>query len=149
MRQQRVARFYGSLMTGDALTVLANGAVMDRESVIESLEQAPHWRTYHIGEVRLIRGGSDSASFVCVATAHREGDEPAFTGVMSSQYRHRDDALRLALYQQTPNPSPDRSFRRGSAGVPRRVTSTGGTTWGSDPRGSLSRHARSTPRAAQ
>ena len=33
--------FYGGLMTADALMVLANGAVMDRKAVVESLEHAP------------------------------------------------------------------------------------------------------------
>lgn len=99
--------FYGSLMTGDAVMVLANGAVMDRESVVESLEQAPPWRTYSIDEVRLIRSGQDSAALVYVGTAYREGDEPAFTGIMSSVYRHLDDAWRLSLYQQTPIPPTD------------------------------------------
>ncbi len=94
--------FYGSLMTDDAVMVLANGAVMDREAVVESLRQAPPWRTYEIDEVRLIRSGSDSATLVYLGSAYREGDEPAFTGVMSSVYRHRDDAWHLALYQQTP-----------------------------------------------
>lgn len=89
--------FYGSLMTGDAVMVLANGAVMDRESVVESLEQAPPWRTYNIDEVRLIRSGPDSAALVYVGTAYREDDEPAFTGVMSSVYRRLDDAWRLGL----------------------------------------------------
>ena len=97
------ASFYGPLMTGDAVMVLANGAVLDRESVVESLEHAPPWRTYSIDEVRVIPIGSDSATLVYVGTAYREADEPAFTGVMSSVYRHIDDAWRLALYQQTPS----------------------------------------------
>lgn len=100
-------RFYGSLMTGDAVMVRANGAVMDRESVVESLEHAPPWRTYNIEKVRLIRSGPDSATLVYVGTAYREGDEPAFTGVMSSVYRHLNDAWRLALYQETPIPPTD------------------------------------------
>ena len=94
--------FYGSLMTDDALMVLVNGTVMDREAVVESLGQAPPWRTYSIGEVRRVRTGSDSATLVYVATAYREGDAPAFSDVMSSVYRHHNDAWRLALYQQTP-----------------------------------------------
>jgi hypothetical protein len=100
-------RFYGTLMTKDAVMVLANGAVMNRESVVASLEQAPAWRTYDIDEVRLIRSGRDSATLVYVGIAYREGDEPAFTGVMSSVYRHLDGAWRLALYQQTPIPPID------------------------------------------
>lgn len=99
--------FYGDLMTADAVMVLANGAVMDRASVVESLEQAPPWRTYTIDDVRLIRSGSDGATLVYVGTAYREGDQPAFVGVMSSVYRRDDDVWRLALYQQTPIPPTD------------------------------------------
>lgn len=99
--------FYGGLMTADAVMVLANGAVMDRESVVESLEQAPPWRTYEIKDVRVIGTGSESATLVYVGTAYREGEEPAFVGVMSSVYRRHDDAWRLALYQQTPIPNTD------------------------------------------
>ena len=95
--------FNDSLMTDDAVMVLANGAVMDREAVVESLKQAPPWRTYEIDEVRLIRSGSASATLVYLGGAYREGDEPAFTGVMASVYTHRDDAWHLALYQQTPD----------------------------------------------
>ncbi len=101
------ASFYGSLMTADAVMVLANGAVMDRQAVVESLEQAPAWRSYDIDDVRLVRSGPDSAALVYVGTGYREGDEPAFTGVMSSVYRHLDDAWRLTLYQQTPIARPD------------------------------------------
>lgn len=100
-------RFYGTLMTDDAVMVLANGEVMDRRAVVASLEHAPAWRTYDIDEVRLIHSGRDSATLVYVGTAYREGDDPAFNGVMSSVYRHLDGAWRLALYQQTPIPPID------------------------------------------
>ncbi len=93
--------FYGELMTADAVMVLANGAIMDREAVIESLEHAPPWRTYSIDDVRLIRTGSDGAILVYSGTAFREADEPAFVGIMSSVYQGVDGGWRLALYQQT------------------------------------------------
>lgn len=99
--------FYGGLMTADALMVLANGAVMDRKAVVESLEHAPPWRTYSINDVRLIHSGSDSAALVYHGTAYREAEEPAFIGVMSSVYQRVDDGWRLALYQQTPLPPTD------------------------------------------
>lgn len=98
------AHFYGDLMTADAVMILANGAVMDRESVVGSLAQAPPWQTYDIDDVRLVRTGSDSATLVYVGTAYREGDDPAFVGAMSSVYRRAEEEWRLALYQQTPIP---------------------------------------------
>ncbi len=95
------AEFYGEIMTSDALMVLANGAVMDREAVAESLADAPPWRTYTIRDVRLATAGRDGAALVYVGTAYRDADEPAFVGVMSSVYVREDDQWRLALYQQT------------------------------------------------
>lgn len=97
-------RFYAALMTADAVMVLANGMVLDRRAVVESLEHAPPWRTYELSDVRLLRSGSDGATLVYRGTAYRAGDDPAFVAVMSSVYRHGDDGWRLVLYQQTPVP---------------------------------------------
>lgn len=99
--------FYGQLMTDDAVMVLANGAVLDRAAVVEALGQAAPWRTYEIGDVRLVRTGTDSAAVVYTGTAYREAAEPAFAGMMSSVYVRSAGDWRLALYQQTPIPSDD------------------------------------------
>jgi uncharacterized protein DUF4440 len=96
--------FYGDLMTAEAVMVLANGAVMNRDAVVRSLEQAPPWRTYEISDARVIPCSRDSATLVYVGTAYRESDEPAFVGVMSSVYLREGDEWHLALYQQTPIP---------------------------------------------
>jgi len=45
-------RFYGDLMTDDALMVLANGAVMDRDAVTAELGQAPPWRSFEFSDER-------------------------------------------------------------------------------------------------
>lgn len=102
------AVFYGDLMTEDGVMVLANGVVMDRETVVASLEHAPAWRTYDIGDARLVDAGPDGVALVYVGTAYRDGDAPAFVGLMSSVYVRRDGRWRLALYQQTPVPGADR-----------------------------------------
>lgn len=99
------ATFYGDLMTDDAVMVLANGAVLDRDAVVESLGQSPPWRTYDIDDVRLVDVGAGSVALVYVGSGYRDADEPAFVGVMTSVYVRRDDDWRLALYQQTPMPS--------------------------------------------
>lgn len=96
------AQFYGDLMTDDAIMVLANGAVMDRDAVVASLEHAPPWQSYDIEDVRLVDAGADAAAIVYVGTGYRDGDQPAFVGVMSSVYVRQDGRWRLALYQQTP-----------------------------------------------
>jgi hypothetical protein len=95
--------FYGELMTGDGLMVLANGAVMDRDQVVDSLSEAPPWRSYDIDHPRVVDLG-ESAALVYMGTGHRNGDQPAFVGVMSSVYVRQGDRWRLALYQQTPVP---------------------------------------------
>lgn len=98
------SRYYGTLMLPDAVMVLANGMVMDRDTVVESLSQSPPWRTYEIGDVRLVAIDDDTAALVYVGTGYRDGDEPAFVGAMSSVYHRTDSGWRLALYQQTQIP---------------------------------------------
>jgi hypothetical protein len=95
------ADFYGELMLPEAVMVLANGMVMDRNTVVSALAQSPPWRAYEISGVRLIAVDDDNAILVYVGTAYRDGDEPAFVGAMSSVYHRIDGAWRLALYQQT------------------------------------------------
>ncbi len=98
------ADFYGRVMTADALMVLANGQVMDRDSVVRALAEAPPWRTFEISDTRVVHTGSDSAALVYVGTAFREDEAPAFVGAMASVYRRVGDEWRLTLYQQTPIP---------------------------------------------
>lgn len=99
------AEFYGDLMTDDGIMVLANGAVMNRDAVVASLEHAPPWQSYDIEDVRLVDAGAETAAIVYVGTGYRDGDQPAFVGIMSSIYVRRDGRWRLALYQQTPTSS--------------------------------------------
>ncbi len=96
------SQFYGDLMTDDGVMVLASGAVMNRDAVVASLEHAPPWQSYDIEDVRLVEAGDGAAGIVYVGTGYREGDQPAFVGVMSSFYVRQDGQWRLALYQQTP-----------------------------------------------
>lgn len=98
------ADFYGELMLPDAVMVLANGMVMDRNTVVSALAQSPPWRAYEISGVRLIALDDDNAALVYIGTAYRDGDEPAFVGAMSSVYHRVDGVWKLTLYQQTRKP---------------------------------------------
>lgn len=98
------ADFYGELMLPDAVMVLANGMVMDRNTVVSALAQSPPWRAYEISGVRLIALDHDNAALVYTGTAYRDGDEPAFVGAMSSVYHRVDGVWKLTLYQQTRKP---------------------------------------------
>jgi hypothetical protein len=96
--------FYGGLMLPDAVMVLANGMVMDRETVVSALSESPPWRRYEIADVRLVSADPDNAALVYTGTGYREGAEPAFVGAMSSVYHRTGDGWKLALYQQTQRP---------------------------------------------
>lgn len=91
--------FYGDLMTDDAVMVLVNGMVLDRDTVAATLDESPPWADYSIAEPRRVDLGADAAALVYRARAERDGTE--FTALMTSVYREVDGRLRLALYQQT------------------------------------------------
>ncbi|GAB3633848.1 hypothetical protein GCM10027421_32010 [Microbacterium shaanxiense] len=99
------ADFYGRIMTGDGVMVLAHGQVFDRQAVIDSLNEAPPWRTYDVADERLISLGEDCAILVYTGRAYRDESEPAFSALMSSVYTRHEGVWRLALYQQTPVPA--------------------------------------------
>jgi hypothetical protein len=88
-------------MLEDALMVLANGMVMDRDTVVASLSKSPPWRTYEIGDVRLIEVDDDNAVLVYTAPRTGTAEEPAFVGAMTSAYHRTDGGWKLALYTQT------------------------------------------------
>jgi hypothetical protein len=88
-------------MTDDALMVLANGAVMDREAVTAALGQSPLWVRYEIEDPRLVEIGPDTAALVYTGKGWREGADDPFVGAMSSVYHRTDTGWQLVLYQQT------------------------------------------------
>lgn len=94
--------FYGDLMTDDGLMVLADGSVMDKDTLVASLEHGPTWQSYDIDDLQVVDAGDEAAAVVYVGTGYRDGDQPAFIAVMSSLYVRQDGRWRLALYQQTP-----------------------------------------------
>ncbi|OMB84223.1 nuclear transport factor 2 family protein [Mycolicibacterium farcinogenes] len=98
------ADFYGGLMLPDAVMVLANGMVMDRNTVVAALAESPPWRAYELSGVHVIVLDDDNAVLVYTGTAYRDGQEPAFVGAMSSVYHRADGVWKLALYQQTRKP---------------------------------------------
>jgi hypothetical protein len=94
-------RFYGDIMGDDALMVLANGMVMDRDTVASALGQSPPWARYEISDVRVVEIGADTAALVYTGTGWRDETEEPFVGAMSSVYHRTADGWRLALYQQS------------------------------------------------
>lgn len=92
--------FYGNLMTPDALMVLTNGMVMDRETVVASLNDSPTWDSYEIFDTKIVDLGDDAAALVYRARAQR-GDIEPFVALMVSAYRSMTGEPQLATYQQT------------------------------------------------
>lgn len=93
--------FYGRLMTPDALMILVNGMIMDRDTVASSLNDSPPWASYELSQVRIVEVASDAAALVYRASASRDGQAEPFVALMCSTYRIVDGEPRLALYQQT------------------------------------------------
>jgi hypothetical protein len=93
--------FYGQLMTPDAVMVLVNGMLLDRDTIARSLNDAPPWASYELTEERLVEVGGDAAALVYRASAARDGQSEPFVALMSSVYRMVEGRPRLALYQQT------------------------------------------------
>lgn len=97
------ATFYGALMTQDAVMVLAHGYVLDRQTVIESLQGAASWDSYAIDQPEVLPLGSNQILLRYTGTGQRRG-APDFVALMSSVYVRVDGEWRLAHYQQTPVP---------------------------------------------
>ncbi|CAN5487006.1 hypothetical protein BH10ACT9_BH10ACT9_15400 [soil metagenome] len=95
------SQFYGEVMLPAAVMVLANGMVMDRDTVVAALSESPPWRTYEIRDERFIGIDALNAAVVYTGVGYRDGDRPAFTGAMSSVYHRTQAGWKLALYQQT------------------------------------------------
>ena len=96
------AEFYGEVMTDEALMVMANGAVMERQQVVDALANAPAWASFEMDDASVVPVGDDAAALVYRAKAYRAQDQPAFECVMTSVYVRDGDDWKLALYQQTP-----------------------------------------------
>jgi hypothetical protein len=99
--------FYRRIMTPDGVMVLADGSVLDREGVVESLRDAPAWSSYEIRDERVVPVSDDAAVLVYTGRAFRAAGGPAFVAVMSSLYVRDGHQWRLALYQQTPVPEAE------------------------------------------
>ncbi|MGW8567022.1 nuclear transport factor 2 family protein [Isoptericola sp. NPDC055881] len=97
---RRGGAFYGDLMTPEALMVLVDGSVLDRDAVVASLSDAPSWDSYELHDARRVPLGTEAAALVYRARAVR-GDDAPFVALMASTYVVVDGAPRLALYQQT------------------------------------------------
>ncbi|WP_125132267.1 nuclear transport factor 2 family protein [Microbacterium sp. 10M-3C3] len=99
--------FYGEIMTDDAVMILADGDVYDRDRVIASLDDAPAWSAYEITDERFIPLGEEAAAFVYRARAFRASGGPPFDAAMTSVYAREGGHWRLALSQQTPVPDEE------------------------------------------
>jgi len=102
--QQRGAEHFGDLMTHDALMVLANAQVMDRDEVVAALADAPPWASYELEDARVAAVGEGGTALVYRATAFRDAESPPFVAAMTSVYARDAGRWRLVLYTQTPLP---------------------------------------------
>ncbi len=101
LSSHRGGAFYGALMTPEAVMVLVNGMVLDRETIVAGLDDSPAWDSYTLTDARVVPTGEDSAALVYRASARRAADPAPFEALMASHYRLVDDEVRLTFYQQT------------------------------------------------
>lgn len=93
--------FYSELMTADALMILVNGMVLDRDTIAAALNESTAWSSFSLEDARLVPAGEASAALVYRATASRDGDDEPFIALMSSHYTLTNGRPALTLYQQT------------------------------------------------
>jgi Domain of unknown function (DUF4440) len=101
LRKQSGDEFYGGIMTADAVMVLANGQVMDRDEVVGALAEAPPWASFELEDARVVPVGDGSVALVYRATARRDPDSEPFRCAMTSVYVADAGDWKLAVYQQT------------------------------------------------
>jgi hypothetical protein len=97
--------FYGRVMTSEGVMILAHGEMLDRQAVVDSLNEATPWRDYDIADEHLIPLDDEEAVLVYTCRAYRDGDKPTFEALVSSAYTRQAGSWRLALHQQTPIPA--------------------------------------------
>ncbi|WP_259363502.1 DUF4440 domain-containing protein [Microbacterium esteraromaticum] len=93
--------FYGEIMTPEAVMVLVDGSVLDRQATVHALNDSPPWSSYSIEDARQVPTGETTAALVYRATAHRLGRDEPFCALMASHYAIVDGKPALTLYQQT------------------------------------------------
>lgn len=92
---------YRRHLAEDAVVVVP-GAVLTRDECIAAIAATPEWDEHAISDARTVPLGADSAVLTYRWRSRRGAD--SYAAVMSSVYARRDDAWRLVLHQQTPQP---------------------------------------------
>ncbi|HEU5210439.1 MAG TPA: nuclear transport factor 2 family protein [Longimicrobiales bacterium] len=95
--------FYEQNLADDALMVFADPVgVLNREAIVESIGASSRWRQVEMTEIQQLEIGADAVLLTYLASAVRDGSEPAYQARASSLYVMREGAWMLAFHQQTP-----------------------------------------------
>jgi ketosteroid isomerase-like protein len=95
----RGAEYYYRVMTRDAV-MLVPGRVLDRGTILASLEGLPPWDSYEIHDPRVVRLPAGGGILFYRALAKRGGT--AHDIRMSTTYVRQDGGWAIAAHQQTP-----------------------------------------------
>lgn len=82
--------------------ILADGTVMNRTQVVDSLQHAPPWDGYSIDDP-VVQVLDDAVALLRYTGTGRRNDGDDFTAAMVSVYVRAAGEWRLASYQQTPS----------------------------------------------
>lgn len=94
-------KFYGSLLTDDAIMVFPDGMLIEgREKILESMGAQP-WKSFQMEEPHVISLAENAGVIVYRVTAQREGSN-TYVALISSTYALREGKWKLVVHQQTP-----------------------------------------------
>ena len=92
--------FYGRLMTPDAVMILVNGMVIDREAIATSLNDSPPWESYELTDERSCRSAPTLPRW-CTRPARARRGAGTLRRADDQRLPAQEGEPRLTLYQQT------------------------------------------------
>lgn len=95
--------FYADEMVDDGRMVVP-GMVLTKSGAIEGIDDTDPWIRYAIGDATALHLGDDVAALTYRVEAARATGEP-YRALVTSTFRRVDGRWRLAMHQQTPDPS--------------------------------------------
>lgn len=94
-------KFYGSLLSDDAIMVFPGGLLIEgREKILESMAAQP-WKSFQIEQPHVISLSENAGVILYRVTALREGSN-TYVALVSSTYTLREGKWKLVVHQQTP-----------------------------------------------
>lgn len=92
--------FWRENFDDNGLVALSMG-LMDKDTVIQTQENAEPWESFSLGDVRILSLNDETAS-ISYRVSARRANAPEYSAVVTSVYSSQDGAWKLMVHQQTP-----------------------------------------------